>query len=357
MRRLGMMMGVVLVASCVLADEPKEITVVTPKEDGILGADINAGGDVIGFQWVEEPELPGVVSQKPFFAKGDAMTYLPLLEGYTSTLPAALSDDGLVVGRSGKPIRNRRRSPLQIQAFAWDAQAGIRGLGTAEGDVASFATGISRDGRRVTGCTIGDNRIRACVWDRDGDSWTATPLPHEDRLGSNVVAISGDGKLVAAVDGTIPSLWTREESGRWSREAIGEGGTLIPRAVNDGGTVVGLRHIPDGLTDAVVWTRDGGMRVLDKPPGFVKAEANDVNNAGVVVGSLDGPNGSPIGPNAFVYEGGKLRILTQGTLPITSATAINDRGQVAGIIEKEEAPPADDPTVPVDPRSEQATEK
>lgn len=330
----------------VLADEPAgDLTIVTPRNDGILAADINGRGELIGFQWVEEADQPGVISQKPFFARGEEITYLPLLGGYTATLPAALSDDGLVVGRSSKPMRAGRRVPLQSQAFVWDAKSGIRGLGVLEGDYASFACGISRDGRRISGCSIGDNRIRACLWERDGDGWKATAMPHAAQLGSNVVAISGDGKLISAVDGTDTSLWSQDPSGTWSREKIAKADALIPRAVNDKGMVVGLRNTGDGLTHAVVWTRENGVRTLDKPPGYVRSEARDVNNAGVVVGMIDGPNGSKIGPNGFAFSDTKLRILTKDKIPFAGAAAINELGQVVGTVEKdeEEAAPDDQP--------------
>jgi hypothetical protein len=68
---------------------------------------------------------------------------------------------------------------------------------------------------------------------------------------------------------------------------------------------------------------------------------NAINNAGVVVGTVDGPGGSAIGPNAFVYEKGKLRLIDECGASFTSATAINDAGQVAGIVDKEDMAGAD----------------
>ncbi len=323
-------------ASFARADEPPvKYPLVTPKADGIIATGINGQGDVIGFEWVEEKERPGVVDQKPFLARGKAITYLPLLKGYTATFPAAISDNGLVVGRAGKPAPPGVRIPLRNQAFVWDAKDGIRGLGVLKDDWASCADGISRDGRRISGYSVGDNRIRACVWDRDGDHWIATALPHADRLGSNVVAISGDGRHVAAVDGLAPCLWSRNVEGSWSSERIGDADSLIPRAVNDSGTVVGLRHAPDGNNHAVVWTRATGMKRVEEPKGYTRSEALAVNNEGTVVGMVDGPHGSSIGPNAFVLEKGGLRILKEGG-PFASATAINDRGQVAGVLEAPE---------------------
>ena len=49
---------------------------------------------------------------------------------------------------------------------------------------------------------------------------------------------------------------------------------------------------------------------------------------------VDGPAGSKIGPNAFVFEGGRLRLLDEGGPSFTYATAINDNGQVAGVMEE-----------------------
>jgi probable HAF family extracellular repeat protein len=118
---------------------------------------------------------------------------------------------------------------------------------------------------------------------------------------------------------------------------------MAPRAVNNSGIVVGLSYANDGMTHAVIWARGKGITRLEKPKGYVKSEANAINNAGVVVGMVDGPNGSPIGPNAFVYEKGRLRIIDECGPAFGIATAINDAGQVAGIIDKEGAAGGDAP--------------
>ena len=338
--RLVLLLSLILLSGSfrsALADEPvKKYQVVTPKDDGIIATGINRRGDIVGFEWIEEKERPGVLDQVPFFARGKQITYLPLLKGYTATFPADVSDDGTVVGRASKPAPRGVRVPLRNQAFVWDARGGIRGLGTLEGDWASLACGISGDGRRISGYSVGDNRNRACVWDRQGDSWKAAPLPHHDQLASNEVVISDDGRQVAAVDGAVAVLWTEGADRKWTREVIARPGMLIPRGVNNSGTVVGLYHTGNGMTHAGMRSKLGGYKTLEKPEGYVKSEAGAVNNDGVVVGMIDGPGGSKIGPRAFVYEAGKLRILDEGGPWLTAATAINDRGQIAGVIEKEE---------------------
>jgi uncharacterized membrane protein len=324
-------------AGLVGADEPaKRYEVISPKDDGIIATGINGRGEIVGFEWIEEKARPGIVSQVPFHARGKDITYLPLLPGYTATFPAAVSDDGVVVGRASKPAPRDVRIPLRNQAFIWDARGGIRGLGVLEGDWASFACGISRDGRRISGFSVGDNRVRACVWDRQGNSWKATPLPHHDQLGTQHVPISDDGKHIAGVDGTVAVLWTEGPEGHWSREVISRPGMLIPRGVNNAGTLVGLYHTGNGRTHAAIRSREAGYKVLEKPEGYVKSEAGAINNHGVVVGMIDGPNGSKVGPRGFVYEAGKLRVLDEGGPNFAAATAINDRGQVSGIFEKEE---------------------
>ena len=76
--------------------------------------------------------------------------------------------------------------------------------------------------------------------------------------------------------------------------------------------------------------------MLAEPPGFDRSEALAVNGRGVVVGTADGPRGGAVGPRAFAYEGGRLRLLTEGGPRFAAATAVNDRGQVAGVLEEPE---------------------
>jgi uncharacterized membrane protein len=337
MRTAPVLLLALLVASpCLGDDPPTRLRVVTPKPVGILASAINGAGDVVGFEWRENAKNPEVIDEVPFLARGGEMTDLPLLEGYTATFPHDLSDDGVVVGRVSKPAPLGQRVILRNQAFVWDARGGIRGLGAAPDDWISTATGISRDGRRIVGYTLGDRRQRPCVWERgEGDAWAVRVLPNEGII-APWLAISDDGRLVAGSDGSVPCLWTLGEDGAWTREAIGEPGSLAPRAVNNAGMVVGLRHTFEGRNQAVVWTRADGIQRLPLPDGFVKAEAHDVNNAGIVVGMIDGPGGSDIGPRAFAFERGELRVLDEAGPAFGDATAINDRGEVAGVFESPE---------------------
>jgi uncharacterized membrane protein len=319
------------------ADEPaKKYQVLTIKDDGIEVTGMNARGDLVGFEWAEEKGNSDIISQKPFYAKGKEMTYLPLLKTYTATFPASVSDEGVVVGRVSKAAPPGVRVFMRNQAFVWDPKNGIRGLGVLKDDFASLATGISRDGRRISGYSLGDNRVRACVWDKDGDGWKGVALPHELGLRSNVVAISDDGKYVSAVDGVVPCLWTEDASGQWTRKVLGDSASLVPRAVNNSGAVVGLRFSPDGKKHAVVCLKAGEIQQLDELKGYDQSEANAVNNQGEIVGLISGPSGPTHAPKGFVYFRGQLRLLDEAGPNFSGATAINDKGQVAGVMEKDD---------------------
>lgn len=322
---------------CVPQDLPNsKLQVVSPKNDGIVATGINSRGDVVGFEWLEDKVHAGVLGQEPFYLRDKQQTFLPLLKGYTATNPAAVSDTGLVVGRASKPQPPGRGVPLANQAFMWQEKTGIQGIGTLEGDTGSAASGVTSDGNRMSGYSSGGNRVRVCVWDRDGAGWKGTALPQEGVLGSFVVPISNDGRFVTGMDSHQPCLWTRSAEGAWTRESIGSAGSFAPRAVNNAGTVVGVQYTGDGLTHAVMWTRAAGIQKLEKPKGYVKSQALAINNDGVIVGMIDGPDGSEIGPNAFVFEQGVLRKIDEAGPNFTSATAINDKKQVAGVMEKAE---------------------
>jgi probable HAF family extracellular repeat protein len=317
-------------------DPQKQFQIVSPRDVGVIATGINGRGDIVGFEWVASKAYAGVIDQVPFFARGKNITHLEPPVGYTAFFPAAVSDDGLVVGHAAKPARGP--IPLRNQAFVWDPNTGMHGLGVLADDVVSYACDIAADSRRICGYSVGANRLRACVWDRDGAGWKCAALPHTSKLGANVVVMSDDGKVVASVDADRPCLWLQHESGRWSQELIGGPASLVPRAVNNSGMLVGVHSTDQGWLRAVIWSRDRGLKELDLPKGYIRAEANAVNNHGIVVGMVDGPGGSKIGPNAFVYEAGRFRLIDEGGPLFTSATAINDRGQLAGVLDENEEP-------------------
>jgi uncharacterized membrane protein len=339
-------LAVLLVVGIASAQEPpagaRRYTIVAPWKEGLNAVALNGRGDLTGFHLEPRGGNPDVLEESPFLARDGQVVRLPLLATYTATFPAGLSDGGIVVGRASKPIRFGAPNPLASQAFVWTAEAGIRGLGAAEPDVSSLATGIGRDGRRIAGIGSGPAGLRAVLWERDGDGWKAVVLPGGDGLESHVLPISPDGRRLAALRRGRPTLWTETTPGRWDAQTLDGGqNRFAPRGVNDGGTVVGVRHEPDGTRRAVVWTPGRGATILEPPPGYVHGEASAINAAGTVVGQVDGPHGRAPGPRAFVHEAGRLRLLDEGGPHFAWATTLNDAGQVSGVLEEPEVPEAE----------------
>ncbi len=327
------------------ADDPKPPAYrILPARDRhqIVAIDLNQKGDLLAFRWMAENGDDNVQEQAPmlFLANPERAIRIPLLPGYTASLPSSLSETGMVVGRASRPIYDNagNRVPFPGVAFVWDEKSGIRSLGGLPDDTISQADAISADGNVVSGISIGPNRMRACVWQRTGDTWKATPLPQEtNHLNSTRVVISPSGKYAASVDGRNPTLWTFQADGNWTRETIGEPDTLVPRAVNDDAVIAGLRFNKDPMStrDAVIWSRKTGMRTIERPKGYLYAELSAINRHGVAVGFADGPHGSEIGPNACVTENGRLKIFADEP-EFTMATAISDMGDIAGTFEERE---------------------
>lgn len=114
--------------------------------------------------------------------------------------------------------------------------------------------------------------------------------------------------------------------------AVPIAGVVGPSAINEAGTVVGTNTSP---LRAWVSHRGATPALLPLPPGMASSWANDVNDAGVVVGAA-GPQYSPeFGGKAVAWiptRDGYQPVLL-GTLPghsTSNATALNDVGDVVG---------------------------
>ena len=109
------------------------------------------------------------------------------------------------------------------------------------------------------------------------------------------------------------------------------GGELVPKALNDKGQVVGLAPVPSKHNHAFI-TDPNGKNTRDLGTlGGTDSSANAINSKGQVVGGSSDANGVV---HAFVTgpNGQDMRALV-GFPPDNLhavATAINDRGQVAG---------------------------
>ncbi len=188
---------------------------------------------------------------------------------------ARLSDDGRVAGGWNAAPSNPDY-PNGVNSFTWTQAGGRSDLSGLPGvKPYSFVRGISNDGRTVVGSGRDTFegyshafRYRDGVYER---------LPSlQNNLMSDAFDASRDGSVVVGSNsirprdgfGAIATLW--ESDGRlvtigYSRP--GEHFQSEALAVSADGRVVAGYSAGFSSTDAFLWTRDGGFRILTDPDG------------------------------------------------------------------------------------------
>jgi len=109
-------------------------------------------------------------------------------------------------------------------------------------------------------------------------------------------------------------------------------GDTVALSLNDGGQLAGVSRSAAGGERAFVWSAGGGMLDLGLLPGTGNAQAQAINNRGVVTGTADGVPATP--PLAFRWsltDGmTSLGALAPGFNGASFGSALNDAGQIAG---------------------------
>ena len=101
--------------------------------------------------------------------------------------------------------------------------------------------------------------------------------------------------------------------------------------LNENGAVVGYYKCPLWENfQGFMWTAEAGFEALDPPQGVVEVFPTDINNNGIICGTL---RVSGVGYRGFVYDNSEWTILPpmiDVPGPWSGATAINDVGVVVG---------------------------
>ena len=303
---------------------------------------INLAGSTVGFRDAKGSD-PGTTQEKSFYASKGKVREIPQLATFTVTSPTAISDNELVVGYCSKAVKDLGNLGLgksNLQAFVWDvANNAIVGLPALVDHDRSMAFGISADGSRVSGVCGGSGTMTACVWEKGASGWKCTALPGSGKsllLVTSCVCISRDGNSICGVDSIYPTRWTRQVDGNWTMKVLKDDKLFIPKAINDSGSMVGYRRVDEtsGNYHAVVWTEKEGMKDIGVLPNTRTSQALAINNAGFVVG-FSGEPGPWGGPQAFVYQNGKLAALKMPRVVVSYAYALNEKGQIAGYCGRE----------------------
>lgn len=307
-------------------------------------ARINAVGHVIGVREVMNEDKT-IYRQQVFFSDGQQSIDIPLLEEFTNTSVAALSDNDRVVGYASRPMGHPDGS---LTAIVWDAATRkLTNLGCFEGDETSHAQDISADGTRITGYTTGSNpaRMRPCVWDYAAaeDDWNCQLLPaREDYnpfLQASSVLVSPDGKTIAAcitenrdasgnIDNALYMWELKDES--WQKRKLSDD-YLRLSDLNNSGVIVG--EVTSGVNRVPVRvSAEGEFLQIDLLADDVAGVAHGINEAGIIVGQSDDPSGPEGGPQAFIWQNGETKPLELlESTEFSAALGINDNLQVAGL--------------------------
>ena len=269
-------------------------------------------------------EPAGVVAPEPDFARRPSRDYVP-----SALVNRRALERVSINGRGQVALNTVRFTDTGTDAIPWvlDEKGRYSCRGTKEKlcQLPTLGSGWAQgnaisDRGVVVGSSIGpDGRQHAVVW-RDG---TITDLGTGDGLHASADGINIHEVIVGSVvdhDGTRrASVW---QEGRMRLLQTADGFESYAAAINDRGQIVG-RVYQGGNSQGVLW-EDGALTSLgDFYP-------RDINNRGEVAGSS--------GRGAFIWQKGHIYELGSRQRTYPRPQAINDLGQVVGILETDDPP-------------------
>jgi probable HAF family extracellular repeat protein len=268
---------------------------------------VNERGDVVGsFVRASDRNL-----QHAFLYRDGRMTELEPRAPWASAV--GVNESGAIAGwgASGQGYHG------------WVISGGVRTDIPPLGPYEDYTTGIN-DAGDVVGYSYVLNAYRPFVF-RGGDT-IDLGLPAQAG-GAYATGINNRGEIIgsAAARGTYHPVVYRD--GDWSYLAPGDDGGGWAGAINDGGEIVGDMYVVGG--HRAFRQRDGAMTFIG--PAGVESSANDINNHGLVVGTL----GPFLNSRAFIDDGNRFvdlnALLAPGTgWVLYTANGINDAGTIVG---------------------------
>jgi probable HAF family extracellular repeat protein len=267
------------------------------------GMDVNASGDVVGYyhgadgKWVA------------FVWKDGERTDLGTLGADFGTLPREITDDGVIVGES-----NNRAFAYSDQLVALSDRFGSR------------VHGVDARGNYAVGEAYDKQSRSVCVM------WTSQGEVELPGLPGGCIAydVAGDGTVLGSYwDGSTTSAFLWKDATSTIIADLGSGSGAWPNALSEGGVAVGTGSRASGGTYA--WVYQGGALTELPSPGAYQAQANDVNEAGLVVGmiDLDGDYRAVIWDSGQLIDLNKVVALDKG-VKLTTAYGVGDGGHITG---------------------------
>ena len=218
-------------------------------------------------------------------------------------LPAVISPSGVVAGITGAH-----------RAVVWRRESGIRELAVPEGFHYTEPVAITRSGAIVVNAFDAQTRVRrAFVYSNS----SVTALPGNQTFAHGA---SPSGLIVGE---WVPDGKTGSDGVYWNNSAphsIGLccGGTI--KAANEAGDVVGDAYDAQGRYHAFVWSPSHGQRMVGPADGYSSAVA--INDAGHIL--------LQVGNDGYLNKAGRLQRLELSSKFYNSVQAMNNCDFVAG---------------------------
>jgi probable HAF family extracellular repeat protein len=325
-------------------------------------AKLEMEGNYLQIGGLTRNRVKAIYSESPIVLPTYVMIDLGTLGG-----PASVSTG---INAVGQVCGLALRADFTTQAFIWDPQRGKQPLdGLGPGPTA--ALGLNSNGK-VVGYWQSGTTQRPLVWTNGQPADVGGPNGLANGIDDFQEWIASTNSVGAAMHAFVNSGGKPMDLG-----TLG-GQNSAAAAINYFGQVVGRSQIASGMDHAFVWDPLGGMRDLGTLPGLAQCAASGINKMSQVVGACyNNPQADPAGfvfhygvldpltntiggqhsfanginhlgyvvgaaDNAMglyrpvLWQGGQLIDLTQTILSgpggciFTNATAINDRGDIAG---------------------------
>lgn len=246
----------------------------------------------------------------------NAATDLPLPPGAISSHPAAINDDGVIVGYT-------QGSNNQMSPTRWDPDLSPTTLPLLPGDPMGYVEAVSDDGTAAG--WSGSHPVR---WAPDGTVTPLQPLPGDARTDFRAMSRTGIAVGESALGGTYRAVkWLPD--GQAVQLAPLAGDTLaMALSVNSSGTVAGVSFSDYSAYHPVKWLPDGTLVPLDPTSAYSTAWVVQINDAGTVVARGAVPTGGPRSRSHSVTWGADGTVTDLG--PGSNANAINASGTVVG---------------------------
>jgi probable HAF family extracellular repeat protein len=241
--------------------------------------------------------------------------------GFTDSAPAGVNDAGLVIGTAFP----------NDHAFQWDAGGGFVLLDPLPGGTASGANAVNGDGV-VVGFSnqVFAPRLREVRWTAP-DSPVVLGTQSADTDGS-AVAVNSFGEAVGQEVsfgipiGTSTALFW-DIHGNFTQIST----DAAAAGINDDGAVVGSDALDLFTSSAYVWTEADGKLPFTGLESSMVVRANDINDAGVTVGSSDtNSTGSDVHAVRWIERDAPLDLGALATPGSSEALALNEAGTVVG---------------------------